>query len=243
MESKPSIVSISDLLLFVSKFSQSSIDTMRDIERLRVPMVSVKIIRVDSPEVRDKITKGNIFQISSVPTLVVVSGNGTISLYSGREKIVVMLCSITNTPHVPEAAPLVTHSSVAPPTPPNVTSSPVSNAEVVFDTHPHLPNPSAPKSQTSSPRAPPNTPTVPRGKKSRSENSKRSRKDTENVESAENDQKRSRSKSGATGSKGPTAQNKAALFPNKVAESPMKKVMEEAERMRRKRAEDIEDDE
>lgn len=77
---------IAKLLLFVSTSSNSSIECVGFLQQNRIPDVS--IIRLDTEEARDQAANGSMFQITVVPSLVVLFEDGNLQMFVGLPKII-----------------------------------------------------------------------------------------------------------------------------------------------------------
>jgi hypothetical protein len=77
---------IAKLLLFVSTSSKSSIECVGFLQQNRIPDVS--IIRLDTEEAREQAASGSMFQITVVPSLVVLFEDGNLQMFVGLPKII-----------------------------------------------------------------------------------------------------------------------------------------------------------
>lgn len=84
-------MSISNVILFVSTTSHSSIGPIKFIREHNLPAL---IVRLDTIEDRVKAANGHIFKITEVPSLVVFYVDNTLQLYEGSEKILIWLNAI-----------------------------------------------------------------------------------------------------------------------------------------------------
>lgn len=76
---------IIEIALFVSRLSKASIDVVQALSACKLP---VAIVRLDTAEERLVARESKRITITRVPTLVVVSDNGKLSLFEGREKCI-----------------------------------------------------------------------------------------------------------------------------------------------------------
>ena len=77
-------MSIAEVLLFIATNSRSCSACMEFIERHGLP---VKVVRLDSEEARNIAANGTYFQITAVPTMVVIYDDGNTQLFTGAPKI------------------------------------------------------------------------------------------------------------------------------------------------------------
>ncbi|HMP28229.1 MAG TPA: hypothetical protein PKD85_01430 [Saprospiraceae bacterium] len=77
---------IAKLLLFVSTASKSSIDCVQFLQQNRIPNVS--IVRLDTEEAREQAANGPMFQITVVPSLVVLYEDQNLQIFVGLQKII-----------------------------------------------------------------------------------------------------------------------------------------------------------
>lgn len=77
-------MSISDVLLFVASNSKTCIPCVEYVTRYRIP---AKIVRLDSEEARRSAANGPFFQVTVVPTMVVIYEDGNTQLFTGAPKI------------------------------------------------------------------------------------------------------------------------------------------------------------
>ena len=82
------VMSIRDVILFISSTSQVC---MPPIEYIRQNQLPVKIVRLDTVIDRQAASQGKYFQINSVPTLLLIYDDGNIQLFAGQEKILMWL--------------------------------------------------------------------------------------------------------------------------------------------------------
>lgn len=75
--------SIKDVILFYSTVSPSSIPVVQFIQQYNIP---IKLVRLDNSEFRTAVQKGKFFQITVVPTLLVVYTSGQVQLFAGQVK-------------------------------------------------------------------------------------------------------------------------------------------------------------
>lgn len=95
---------INKLLLFISTVPQAkSCKQLMSMLREVLPYLNglLQIIRLDTDEARKRVAKGKYFNITQVPSLVVIL-NGTIQLYTGVEKIVSYINILVNPPPPPQ---------------------------------------------------------------------------------------------------------------------------------------------
>jgi len=79
------MASISEAILFISSASQASVPCVKLVVQNNLP---INILKLDSTEDRQKAASGKYFQVTAVPTLVVVYGNGTTQLFLGTQKVI-----------------------------------------------------------------------------------------------------------------------------------------------------------
>jgi hypothetical protein len=79
-----STMAVADLILFVASNSRPSLHTLSVVERMRIP---VNVVKLDTAEARQTAMKGKYFQITNVPTLVVIYADGNLQLFVGAPKI------------------------------------------------------------------------------------------------------------------------------------------------------------
>lgn len=77
--------SISNVILFVCSNSNSSIEPLNLIQYYNIP---VQVVKLDNQKARNKAKKGRFFQITSVPSLVVIYQDGTLQMFVGKDKTV-----------------------------------------------------------------------------------------------------------------------------------------------------------
>ena len=92
-------MSISEVLLFIATNSRACMGCMEFIDRHRLP---VKIIRLDSEEARTIAAGGTFFQITVVPTMVVIYNDGNTQLFIGTPKIIQWLTMMISRQESPE---------------------------------------------------------------------------------------------------------------------------------------------
>jgi hypothetical protein len=78
-------MSIKDIILFCSTTSQASIPCLKFIQQHRLP---VKVVRLDTQELRDRASRGKYFQVVTVPNLVVLYNDNNLQQFVGRDKII-----------------------------------------------------------------------------------------------------------------------------------------------------------
>ena len=77
-------MSVQNVILFVSSNSRVCAEPVQFVRQSGLPVV---IVRLDIDTDRQNAIQGKYFQIHSVPTLLVIHGDGNIQLFQGREKI------------------------------------------------------------------------------------------------------------------------------------------------------------
>jgi len=77
--------SINNVILFVCSNSNASIEPVNLVKYYQIP---VQIVKLDTQKARNKAKKGKYFQITSVPSLVVMYQDGTLQMFIGKDKIV-----------------------------------------------------------------------------------------------------------------------------------------------------------
>ena len=77
-------MSVQNVILFVSSNSRVCAEPVQFVRQSGLPVV---IVRLDTDTDRQNAIQGKYFQIHSVPTLLVIHGDGNIQLFQGREKI------------------------------------------------------------------------------------------------------------------------------------------------------------
>ena len=77
-------MSIGEVLLFISSASKASVPCVNALRQYQLP---IGVLRLDTEESRSKAASGKYFQITAVPTLVVVYNDGNVQLFLGAEKV------------------------------------------------------------------------------------------------------------------------------------------------------------
>lgn len=77
-------MSISEVLVFIATNSRVCAEPMKFIEQYRLP---AKIVRLDSEEARSIAANGKYFQVTVVPTMVVIYDDGNTQVFVGAQKI------------------------------------------------------------------------------------------------------------------------------------------------------------
>ena len=75
---------ISNAVLFFSRFSNESKICVTRIREYNLP---IQLISLDNPKLRELVKRGKMFQITSVPTLLIEYISGDVQLFTGRPKI------------------------------------------------------------------------------------------------------------------------------------------------------------
>lgn len=78
-------MSISEVLLFIATNSRACVPCIEFKTHHRFP---AQIIRLDSESAREQATNGSFFQITSVPTMVVIYNDGNTQMFVGSPKII-----------------------------------------------------------------------------------------------------------------------------------------------------------
>ena len=91
-------MSIDEVVLFVSIASETCTRVIDLIRRANMP---VKIVRLDTPEMREKALNGKLFQVKHVPNLVIKHSDGKLQQFIGAEKIVKWVEMMTKPPPAP----------------------------------------------------------------------------------------------------------------------------------------------
>lgn len=78
-------MAIQEIILFISSVDEGSKPCVEFIMRSKMP---VQIVRLDSQEAREQARHGKFFQITMVPTLVVIHSDRTIQLYVGPKALI-----------------------------------------------------------------------------------------------------------------------------------------------------------
>jgi len=96
-------MSISDVVLFYSKFSTECKDCVIFVQQTKLP---VALIALDTKESRDHALNGSLIQIKNVPSMIVSYEDGNVQLYVGKPKIMGWFTAITQhpvqKPNIPE---------------------------------------------------------------------------------------------------------------------------------------------
>lgn len=96
-------MSISDVVLFYSKFSTECKECVNFVQHARLPVV---LIALDTKESRDLALNGSLIQIKNVPSMIVSYEDGNVQLYVGKPKIMGWFVAITQQhaqkPNIPE---------------------------------------------------------------------------------------------------------------------------------------------
>lgn len=79
------VMSISEVLLFIATNSRECAGTMDFKERHKFP---AQIVRLDSSETRSIAANGKYFQVTSVPSMVVIYDDGNTQMFVGTPKII-----------------------------------------------------------------------------------------------------------------------------------------------------------
>lgn len=77
--------SINNVILFICSNSNASVEPLNLIKYYQIP---IQIVKLDTQKARNKVKKGKFFQITSVPSLVVLYQDGTLQMFIGKEKII-----------------------------------------------------------------------------------------------------------------------------------------------------------
>ena len=88
-------MSISDVVLFYSKFSMECKECVNFVQQTRLPVV---LIALDTKESRDRALNGSLIQIKNVPSMIVSYEDGNVQLYVGKPKIMGWFTAITQHP-------------------------------------------------------------------------------------------------------------------------------------------------
>lgn len=75
---------VKELILFIASNSRASAPTFSIVQRNRLP---VDVVRLDTPESRQRAMRGKDFQVTDVPTLLVVHDNGSFEPISGANRV------------------------------------------------------------------------------------------------------------------------------------------------------------
>ena len=84
---------IVNAILFCSKYSKESVQCMEYINKKDLP---IHAISLDNRKLREAVLRGNMFQIKSVPTMLIEYASGDIQLFAGRHKIVNWIDQMVN---------------------------------------------------------------------------------------------------------------------------------------------------
>lgn len=77
-------MTIAHVILFVSSASRESIPCIQFVQQHQFP---VRIVRLDTQRERHRAANGDLFQITAVPTLLLIHEDENVQLYAGRPKI------------------------------------------------------------------------------------------------------------------------------------------------------------
>jgi len=88
-------MSISDVVLFYSKFSPECKDCVNFVHNYKLPVI---LIALDTKESREHASSGSLIQIKNVPSMVVSYNDGNVQLYVGKQKIIGWFTAITQGP-------------------------------------------------------------------------------------------------------------------------------------------------
>jgi len=88
-------MSIQDLILFCSTPSRACTPCIDFVYRHQLP---VQVVRLDTPEARQRASQGKYFQIQVVPTLVVIRKGGELQLFAGQQKVGSWLSNLVSPP-------------------------------------------------------------------------------------------------------------------------------------------------
>lgn len=78
------VMSIADVVLFISSVSEASLDTLKYLKSIQLP---VNVVRLDNPRAREVAMNGPHFQVTEVPTLVVLFQEGNLKMFVGAPKV------------------------------------------------------------------------------------------------------------------------------------------------------------
>jgi len=101
-------MSISDVVLFYSKFSPECKDCVNFVQQAKLP---VALIALDTKESRDHALNGSLIQIKNVPSMIVSYDDGNVQLYVGKPKIMGWFAAITQHPAQKQNAPEPTQTT------------------------------------------------------------------------------------------------------------------------------------
>ena len=81
-------MSVTDVILFCSTTSRASVPCLQIIQQNNMP---IRVVRLDTIEMRERVAQGKYFQIRNVPTLVVVYEGNNLQQFVGQPKIMAWL--------------------------------------------------------------------------------------------------------------------------------------------------------
>lgn len=82
---------IAEMVLFVSTPSQASMECGGIIQQQGLP---VKIVRLDSAEIRKRVWESGTLAVRNVPALLITTEDGGIEMFEGRDKVMGMIARI-----------------------------------------------------------------------------------------------------------------------------------------------------
>jgi len=88
-------MNIRDVLLFVSTVDPDSIPCTTFVSKNKIPL---KVVRLDTEESREQARNGKQFQITVVPTLVIIFSDGTFQFFIKSQKIISKLIELLTAP-------------------------------------------------------------------------------------------------------------------------------------------------
>lgn len=100
-------MSISEVLLFIATNSRACAPCIEFKTHHRFP---AQIIRLDSESAREQATNGSFFQITSVPTMVVIYNDGNTQMFVGSPKIIQWMSMIIKTEKEESASNLAAYN-------------------------------------------------------------------------------------------------------------------------------------
>lgn len=89
---------ISEAVLFISAASKVCIPVVSLVQRSGLP---ITIVRLDTPEAREKAMNGKLFSVKHVPCLVVVYNDGTLRQMIGEDKVTAWITATMQPPTPP----------------------------------------------------------------------------------------------------------------------------------------------
>lgn len=95
---------MTQFILFVSSASQSS---MQCLHMMRSANIAVQAVRLDTKEARDKAKSGKYFQITNVPSLLIIYEDGNMQLFVSFQKISQIVSNMRREEPPPEEEPHV----------------------------------------------------------------------------------------------------------------------------------------